>query len=90
MTFLLCYAAVYALAAFAWPWLGAAALAVGLWMVVAVNRAWVWNEKERSKIAKKIDPDAEATVAAPPAKAPQISSKPRGWYAPTPPAGTPN
>lgn len=93
--FLLWYAGIFAAAAFAPPIAAVVALVWGIIGVVAINRAWVKNEKERSKIAKKIDPAAESLDALAAedleelqaAHPPSVSNKARNWYAPNPPAG---
>ncbi len=93
--FLVWYAGIFAAAAYAPPPVAVAALAWGIVGVVAINRAWVKNEKVRSKIGKKIDPDAESLDALAghdlldlePAHPPSVSNKARNWYAPNPPAG---
>ena len=93
--FLVWYAGIFAAAAYAPPPVAVAALAWGIVGVVAINRAWVRNEKVRSKIGKKIDPDAESLDALAghdlldlePAHPPSVSNKARNWYAPNPPAG---
>lgn len=88
--FLVWYAGIFAAAAYAPPPVAVAALAWGIVGVVAINRAWVKNEKVRSKIGKKIDPDAESLDALAghdlldlePAHPPSVSNKARNWYAP--------
>ena len=85
------YALIYAAVAFAPRWVGLLALAWGLWEVLAINRAWVRNEKMRSKIAKKIDPlaadaDPLAALEVGPTAVPASVGKVNDSYAPTPPA----
>jgi len=76
------------------PWLAVPLMLFALWGVLAIHRAWVGNEKARSKIAKKIDPEAakpKADVAAPPKDTATPTEVPAigvGWvngeYVPTP------
>jgi HEAT repeat protein len=49
------YGSIYALSFVPLPWLAVAVLVVGYLGVLAIGRAWVANEKQRTRIVKKLD-----------------------------------